>query len=34
MKEGLYVSSFKEVYDFYRGSFYVFTFFGSSFYNR
>ena len=26
MKEGLYVSSFKEVYDFYRGSFYVFTF--------
>ena len=33
MKEGLYVSSFKEVYDFYCGSFCVFTFFGSSFHN-
>ena len=31
MKEGLYVSSFKEVYDFYCGSFCLFALFGSSF---
>ena len=31
MREGLYVSSFKEVFDFYCGSFYLFIIFSLSF---